>query len=70
MKRITVWAAALSACLLAVACSHTPAETDAPVAVAEAQPVAAETPDPASLPRVLMIGLDGLQTGIMEGEDS
>jgi alkaline phosphatase D len=66
MKRITLWAAALSACLLAVACSHTPAETDAPVAVAEAPPVAAETPDPASLPRVLMIGLDGLQTGMVD----
>jgi predicted AlkP superfamily pyrophosphatase or phosphodiesterase len=66
MKRITLWAAALSACFLAVACSPTPAETEAPVAVAEAQPVAAETPDPASLPRVLMIGLDGLQTDMVD----
>ena len=59
MMRILYGAAALAACLFATSCSHQPAEAPIPAPVTEA----AEAPsDPASLPRVLMIGIDGLNS--------
>ena len=58
MKRFLSRAAAFAACLFAVACTHESTLPASPSAPQETADTAAT--DPASLPRVLMIGLDGL----------
>ena len=61
MKHFIRWTAALAACLVAAACTHS-RDAAAPDTAPAAPPAteAATTPDPKDLPRVLMIGIDGL----------
>ena len=66
MKHVFGWAAALAACLIVAACAHRPA----PPADAAIEPAAEAAADPASLPRVLMIGIDGLNPDKLDKWDA
>jgi len=73
MVRITHWASAMAALLLAAACVHeTPAPAPAaPVAEAAAPETPAPAPEaPAKPQSVLMIGLDGLNPALLKDWDA